>query len=299
MALFKITDTSVKKITLKKLDLEKNLQKLFETNLQEILGITFLAHEYPTSFGGRIDTLGIDNDGSPCIIEYKKGQNDSVINQGLSYLYWLMDHKAEFERLTTQRIEWDSPRVICIAENYNKFDRDTADFLPINIELFKYSLYDGNMLYLEPVSNQKVNVSLSAVVKKSKNTKEKNVRLQKTYTLQDYLTSHSEEMKDLFLRLREKILAIDEEIREEPKKLVVAYKLSTNFVDLEMRSKDVKVFLNVKSGQLHDPKNLARDLTKPQPVGHWGTGDYEMKVHREDEIEDVFSLIMQSYHLNK
>ncbi len=72
MALFKINGSAIKKLTAKELDLEKHLQELFENNLEEILNIVFLAHEYSTSFGGRIDSLGIDKNGSPCIIEYKK-----------------------------------------------------------------------------------------------------------------------------------------------------------------------------------------------------------------------------------
>ena len=136
MALFKINNSTVKKLVARDLDLERNLQGIFESNLEEILNIVFLAHEYSTSFGGRIDTLGIDKNGSPCIIEYKKNQNDNVINQGLSYLRWLLDHKADFDILCQDKkagieIDWDSPRVICIAESYNKFDLDTADILPI------------------------------------------------------------------------------------------------------------------------------------------------------------------------
>lgn len=69
MALFKINGSTVKKITAKDLDLEKNLQGLFESNLEEILNIVFLAHEYSTGWGGRMDTLGIDKNGSPCIEE--------------------------------------------------------------------------------------------------------------------------------------------------------------------------------------------------------------------------------------
>jgi len=99
MALFKINNSTVKKLVARDLDLECNLQVIFETNLEEILNIIFLAHEYSTSFGGRIDTLGIDKNGSPCIIEYKKNQNDNVINQGLSYLKWLLDHKEKLEIL--------------------------------------------------------------------------------------------------------------------------------------------------------------------------------------------------------
>lgn len=304
MALFKINGTAVKKITAKDLDLEKNLQSLFEANLDELLNIGFLAHEYSTSSGGRLDTLGIDKDGAPCIIEYKKNQNDNVINQGLSYLYWLLDHKAEFEKLCTDKklsvpIDWDSPRVICIAESYNKFDLDTVNILPINVELWRYRIYDENILFLEPENFQKVKVSTSGIVRRAKQEKERASVLQKNYTVEDHTKKTTDEVKDLFLKVREYILAIDEAIKEEPKKLYIAYKLTTNFVDIEVRSKDLKIFLNVESGKLSDPLGLARDLTKPKPTGHWGNGDYEVKLESENNLDAVFALIKQSYDLNK
>lgn len=328
MALFKITGSAVRKLAAKDIDLEKHLQALFESNLDELLNIVFLAHEYPTSFGGRIDTLGIDKGGSPCIIEYKRGQNDSVINQGLSYLRWLLDHKADFEKLVsesphlqleevvaeqdlrngeavpvmrkrTQAIDWDSPRVICIAESYNKFDLDTADFLPITVELFRYRIYDDNILYLEPENYQKVKVSTSGIIKKSKQGKEKQERLQKTYTVDEHLSKKNKETVRLFQALREKILAIDETIKEEAMKFYVAYKLATNFVDIVVYQYGLKIYLNVKSGQLNDPQHLARDLAKPQPIGHYGNGDYEVKLENIADIEAVFALIKQSYDLNK
>lgn len=304
MALFKINGSAVKKITAKELDLEKNLQMLFEANLNELLNITFLAHEYPTSFGGRIDTLGIDNDGAPCIIEYKKNQNENVINQGLSYLYWLLDHKADFEKICKDKniatsIDWDSPRVICVAESYNKFDLDTVNILPINVELWRYRIYDQDILFLEPENFQKVKISTSGIVKKAKQEKGRHEILQKVYTIDDHTKKANENVQALFLKLREEILSIDESIKEEPKKLYIAYKLTTNFVDVEVRSKDLKIFLNVESGKLHDPGGLARDLTKPKPTGHWGNGDYDVKLENEEDIQKVLPLIKQSYDLNK
>ncbi len=304
MALFKITNLKVKKLIAHDLDLERNLQKIFESNLEEILNITFLASEYSTSFGGRIDTLGIDKNGSPCIIEYKKSQNDNVINQGLSYLRWLLDHKADFEILCQNKnldieIDWDSPRVICIAENYNKFDLDTADILPINVELLRYRIYEENILYIEPENYQKVRIPTSRMIKKIRQEKEKNERLQKTYSLDDHLKGFNERVINLFQSLREKILSIDENIIEEPKAKYIAYKTSTNFTDIHLQQSGIKVYLNVKSGQLNDPHSLARDLTKPKPIGHWGNGDYEVKLEKESDLEAVFSLIKQSYDLNK
>lgn len=324
MALFRINGSSVKKIIAKDLDLEKNLQDLFESNLEEILNITFLAHEYSTSFGGRIDTLGIDKNGSPCIIEYKKSQNDNVINQGLSYLRWLLDHKADFEKLVDQhfvaiynsptvtfngqivgkiQIDWDLPRVICIAESYNRFDLDTADILPINIELLRYRIYDENILYVEPENYQKVKISTSGIVQKAKKEKEGQEKLQKTYSVDDHLKKSDEKIKSLFLKLREKLTSLDERIKEEPKKLYIAYKLATNFVDVAIiygaTVQYIKLWLNVKSGQLKDSDGLARDLRKPKPIGHWGNGDYEVKLENENQLDGVFELIKQSYNLNK
>lgn len=304
MALFKINNLSVKKLVARDLDLERKLQELFEANLEEILNIVFLAHEYSTSFGGRIDSLGIDKNGSPCIIEYKKNQNDNVINQGLSYLRWILDHKADFEILCQNKkvdieIDWDSPRVICIAESYNKFDLDTADILPINIELLRYRIYDENILYLEPENYQKVRISTSSIVRKAKQAKEKIERLQKKYFVDDHLSGIDKQTVDLFQTLREKILSLDENIIEQAKAKYIAYKTSTNFTDIVIKQYGLKIFLNVKSGQLNDPQSLARDLTKPKHIGHWGNGDYEVKLEKESELEAIFALIKQSYDLNK
>lgn len=94
--------------------LEKALQTQFETNLDTLLGVRFLASEYATTHGGRMDTLGIDENGYPVIIEYKRDRSENVINQGLFYLDWLMDHRGDFEILVRDhygkeaagQIEW-------------------------------------------------------------------------------------------------------------------------------------------------------------------------------------------------
>jgi len=304
MALFKINGSIVKKIITKDLDLEKNLQFLFEKNLDELLNIVFIAHEYSTSFGGRIDSLGIDRNGSPCIIEYKKNQNDNVINQGLSYLRWLLDHKADFEILCQNikiniEIDWNSPRVICIAESYSKFDLDTADILPINIELLRYRIYEENILYLEPENYQKIKISTSGIVRKGKKQKTKEIQLQKVYSLNDHLLGINKEILDLFQVLREKILLLDQNIIEEVKAKYIAYKISTNFVDIVIMQRSLKIFLNIKSGQLVDLCGIARDLTKPKSIGHWGNGDYEIKIETKQNMDVIMDMIKQSYNLNK
>ncbi len=303
MALYKIKKNVVTKLETTPVDKEKNIQKLFENNLDTILNITFLTSEHTTSFGGRIDTLGIDKNGAPVIIEYKKQQKNNVINQGLSYLKWLLDHKAEFEMLCRNKniktsVDWTSPRVICIAESFNKFDLDTVEILPIKIELLKYRVYEEEILYVESESQKTVRINTSKIFNKYKKRKQPS-GLQKEYTIKTHLNKASSAIKELFLYLREKILALDEAIIEEPKAKYIAYKLTTNFVDLVIQKNSIKVFLNVPSGKLKDPYNLTRDLTKPKAIGHWGNGDYEAIIKTKEKVEELFELIKQSYNYNK
>ena len=304
MALFKIKNVSVDKLSTIDSDKEKNIQVLFEKNLQAILNVDFLATEYSTSFGGRIDTLGIDKNGSPVIIEYKRNQNDNVINQGLSYLRWLLDHKADFDILCRNNkikinIDWNSPRVICVAESYNKFDLDTVEILPLKIELLRYRIYEDGILLVESESQRTVKISTAKIFEKNKNERRTIAKLQKDYTVESHLQMASKEIKELFLALKEKIMSLDNSIVEEAKAKYIAYKLTTNFVDIVIQKKAIKGFLNVPSGKLNDQFNIARDLTKPKPTGHWGNGDYEVLIKNKDELNKLFELIRQSYLFNK
>ncbi|MDD9868779.1 MAG: DUF5655 domain-containing protein [Gammaproteobacteria bacterium] len=301
MPLFSINNGNVKKIPPIKVGREKDIQKIFEENLSEILDITFLASEYSTS-GGRIDSLGIDNGGSPVIIEYKRSQNHSIINQGLSYLRWLLDHKADFEMLVQKakvnlEIDWDSPRVICVAGSYNKFDLDTVDLLPINIELLKFRIYQNDTLLVDPETQQKTYIPKSKVFDKGK--KEKAIKEEVHYALEDHFRGEKPKAKKIFEEINEKIVALDESIIVEPKAKYIAYKLATNFVDIVIKQYGLKIYLNVPSGQLDDPHGIARNLTKPKEIKHWGNGDYEVKLEKEEEVDEVFELIKQSYTYNK
>ncbi len=218
MALFKIKNSNVTKLSTIDLEKEKSIQTLFEQNLLTILNVNFLATEYSTGWGGRIDTLGIDKSGSPVIIEYKRNQNDNVINQGLSYLRWLLDHKADFEILCRNNkisieIDWTSTSVICVAESYNKFDLDTVEILPIKIELLRYRIYEDNILMVESESQKAIKISTREIFDKRDKSlkmveagkKAWQTRLQKDYTLDIHLQVASKEIKELFIQLKEMI----------------------------------------------------------------------------------------------
>jgi len=119
LKLFRIGTGGAQAIQGTSVAIEKTLQTLIETHLETFLGVRLLTTEYVTGSDhkGRIDTLGIDENNSPVIIEYKRAMNENVINQGLFYLNWLMNHQKDFAWLVLKRfgveaadsIDWNAP----------------------------------------------------------------------------------------------------------------------------------------------------------------------------------------------
>ncbi len=66
---------------------------LIERNMETFFGVRFLKSECVIT-DGRIDSIGLDENNCPVILEYKRSMNENVINQGLFYLDWLLDHQG-------------------------------------------------------------------------------------------------------------------------------------------------------------------------------------------------------------
>jgi len=290
MAIFQLIKNKLTKLEATKFKSEKQLQNLLEKNLEEILGVTFLATEFETTNGGRIDSLGLDENNAPVIIEYKESEKDNVINQGLFYMDWLIDHKGDFEMLIRQKIgkvkeiNWDEPRLILIAQSFNEYDKYAVNRISENIELWKYNIYKENIMHIERINLTKK--------EKDKKQKESTKVVFKEYTLNHHLKDKNKEIKALFKRIQEEITAIDEQIQERYKKYYVAYTLDKNFCEIVVQANGLKIYLDIEKSKLNDPKKMAKDCSVK---GHWATGDCEVKVTSEDEIKYVRGLIKQSY----
>lgn len=272
---------------------EKEIQNLIERNLLEVLDMHFLATEYTTN-GGRIDTLAVDRNGAPVIIEYKRNKNDNIINQGLSYLRWLQAQKIEFfqmlilkkfgdEFLKSFIIDWKNPRVICIAESYNKFDIDTVEVIPMRIELFKYRYYDNGIFSLEPIN-------VNEQIQKSNNDLTTNAESELlNLNLDSHLIKANENIKDLFKDLRSKIFELDENIIEKITTLYVAYRLAKNFVEIHIAKNHLKIHL--RPIDYNDPENLVEKISDKY---QW-TMDRRIYLKNEESMDYVFNIIEQSY----
>lgn len=278
------------------MELEKPLQKYIENNLPTLLGITFLATEYTTgkTHGGRIDTIGIDENGCPAILEYKRTINENVINQGLFYLDWLLDHKGEFELLVQKKIgpqwqdkiDWSNPRLLCIAGDFTKYDLHAIQQINRNIELIKYRKFENNLLLLELV-----NVTSSTQTPQLIPSSDKKKGSWKTVS--EILDSADEETKERYDRLRSYIESLGDDVTVKVLKYYIAFKRLKNFVCLLISVKgEFVIWLKVDPTTVPLIKGFTRDVTN---IGHYGTGDLEVIVKNNADLERAKELIRKSY----
>ncbi len=299
MPIFKISGTKLKKLNSLPLDKEKNLQALVEANLIEVLDLLFLATEYTTTFGGRIDTLAVDTNGSPVIIEYKRNKNDNVINQSLSYLKWLKSQKPGFfEKLMIDKLgkdnadkiklDWHNPRVICVAENYSKFDIDTAEVVPLRIELMKYRYYEDSIFALESVNvpeTAATHLPMAVDTGGAKSSQDSD----NGNSLDSLLAKASTDIKEMFADLRERIVAIDDSITENPTGSYVGYRMGNNFAEIHIGKNQLKIHL--RPIDFVDPKGSVEKI----PDGYNWTMDRRVYLKSASELDYVVGLIEQSY----
>lgn len=299
--LFRIGQGSVFELSGTTDTIEKSLQTLFEKNLEALLGVRFLSSEFTTSTGARIDTLGLDENGCPVILEYKRAQNENVINQGLFYLDWLMDHRKDFQWLVLEKlgkkdaeaVDWSAPRLICIAGDFNKYDDHAVKQMQRNIELIRYRRFGADLLMLDLVAATSVKGAF--VEKKFSAGGEPGTASGNKYkTIGTVIEELDPGMRDRYEALRSYLLALGDDVQETTLRFYIAFKRIKNFACIEFRPTTgrINVFVKVDPTTVTLEPGFTRDVSN---LGHFGTGDLEIALAKPEDLEKAMPLIKQSY----
>ncbi len=296
--LFQILNHTASEIHGSASPLEKALQIFIESNLEVLLGIRFLATEYSTgkTHSGRIDTLGLDENHCPVILEYKRTSSENVINQGLYYLDWLMDHQAEFKLMVldrfgkdaADRIDWSAPRLLCIAADFTKFDSHAVQQINRNIELIRYRRFGEDLLLFELVNAVSEKTSTmpdtAGSVPSRKEGKDKPVS--------DWLKNLPQQLEPVFNELNTLLLSYGDEVQRKDMKLYIAYKRIRNFATVVFQQKRLVLYLHLNPNWIPNSNGLLRDVSN---VGHWGTGNAEITLTSLADLEKAKPYIEAAY----
>lgn len=284
----------VKECTSSEVVLEKELQTLIEQNMETFFGVRFLKSEYAIT-NGRMDSIGIDENNSPVIFEYKRSQNENVINQGLFYLDWLLDHKADFKLLVIDKlgreaadsIDWSVPCVICVAHDFTKYDMHAVNQMQRNIKLVSYRRYDNGLLLLEHLNTP----TIKPIMENGEDDNGIKNNTQKTHM--EKLAAISENMKNLYYSICSFIESLGDDIVSNQLKLYLAYKKVQNMVCIEIYNKQIILFLKLNPEAVELEKGFTRDM---RSIGHYGTGDLQITIKNAADFEKAKPLLERVYN---
>jgi predicted transport protein len=311
LKLFRIDGGRASELTSRSFAFERNLQKLIEENMETTFGVKYLASEYTTGkvHRGRIDSLGLDENGSPVIFEYKRTSNENVINQGLFYLDWLMDHRGEFQILvasklgaaTADSIDWSAPRLICVANDFTRYDEYAVRQIDRNVELVRYRDFGSDLLAIELVTS--VSTETTASTRKSPagvpapaaGVPGKKTSRSKTVT--ELLAQADPELAALYEKFETFALSLGDDVVKNERSLYFAFRRLKNFACVEVHptSKNLLVYLKLAPESVELLEGFSRDVSK---IGHFGTGDLELRISTQANWPLVEELTRQAYAAN-
>ncbi|WP_217549993.1 DUF5655 domain-containing protein [Streptomyces sp. GbtcB6] len=271
-------------------EVEADVQGLVEAHMETLLGVRFLASEYSTGpvHGGRIDSLGLDENGSPVIVEYKRGVDAGVINQGLFYLAWLMDHRAEFERLVRGRLGvtaasqvlWSGPRLICIAGDFTRYDVHAVREHRRSIDMVRYRLFGSDLLGLESVASASGGMQAAR-------------RVRRQAAARTAAGAAGASIVELASAVDEVLLSLGDRVNRVPRKQYTAFQRLRNFACVCPPQKTkLLVYLKVDPKDVDLVPGFTRDVSG---LGHHGTGDLEVQLRTPRDVERAQDLFRASY----
>lgn len=290
------TSSGVAELPSSSVVLEKELQILIEQNMPAFFGVTFLKSEYAIT-NGRIDSLGLDENNCPVIFEYKRSINENVINQGLFYLDWLLDHKADFKLLVMEQlgnekannIDWTIPCVICIASDFTKFDEHAVNQMQRNIKLVRYKKFGAGLILFEHLNAPKINPILD-ITDVTGYTK---VGADKTFLQQ--LEGAPSNLKNIYETMKGYILSLGDDVTENQLKLYVAFKKIKNIICAEINPSRILLHLRLNPAEINLEKDFTRDMRN---IGHFGTGDLQITIKSVEDFEKAKEFIIKVYNDN-
>jgi predicted transport protein len=302
MKLFALKDKKLKIISTIPFKLEKEIQEIVQNNLKNLFELKLVKSEC-TIKNFRIDTLGFDEETrSFVVIEYKRDKNYSVIDQGYTYMSLMLNNKSDFileynencgKNLKRDDVDWSQSRVIFISPNFTEYQKHSINFKDVPFEIWEIKRYENGLIGFTQHKTTS-NESVSTISTIENTMVEKVSREVKVYTEEYHFkrnVNRDERVIDLYNSLKERILNLGE-VEIIPRKEYIGYRRKRPFTDVIFYTGHLNLMINLKSGELDDPKGLSKDISKQ---GHWGNGDYIVRVDYDTDLDYVMFLIKQSY----
>jgi len=294
--------------------LEKDIQQVVESNLVEIFNLQFVASEL-TVEKFRVDTLAFDEESNSfVIIEYKKGNSYSVVDQGYSYLSVMLNNKADFileynerldQSLRRDDVDWSASRVIFISPSFNAYQKNSVNFRDIPFELWEIRRFEGGVISLtRHQASSSEDINLIADTNPESPIKQVSSEV-KVYKEEDHTSSASAAALDVYQALQEELSGWDDVTCTAMKYYVGFKKGNSLFAAVRIFKNHLSI--DFSRGQISpdgqksknfftidDPKEMLEAKSWTHKNGRMGNS-YVMKLSKASDLEYAKYLIKQKY----
>lgn len=314
MILFNDKKGSLNEVEIKPFQKEFEIQKLVEENSETIFQLDFITTEF-TVGDYRVDSLCFDQENNSfVIIEYKKGNSYSVIDQGYTYLQLLLNNKSDFVLVLSQylnkvlkinEINWTGSKIIFVSQSFNSYQKDSVNFKNLPFELWEIKRYSNNSV----IFNKHTSTSKESIDSLSSNSNKSLVsNVNKEVKVVDeevHLSKTSSELKEVWEELKNRITEL------EGVELVV----KNNYINWVYLGKNICYFIFRKSSieleisrgnvntdgsksknyfNVDDPKEISKEYSWTWKNGVQGTV-YKISIKKNSDIDYLMFLIKQKY----
>lgn len=302
MPIYKQNANKLVPVREKRIDLEKTVQGLVETNLEDVFGLQFVTTEFALN-NLRIDTLAFDIETNAfVIIEYKRDKSFSVIDQGYAYLALMLNNKADFvleynerckKNLRKDDIDWSQSRVIFVAQSFTKYQQEAMGFQDLPIELWEVRQYENDLILFNELRASEKSESIKTVAKgHNADVVAKEI---KQYRVEDHFKSQWDKAKTLYELISQRILELDSTLETHPVKAYIGFSIQgKNVVLIKTRQSKLRLeLLRTRPEDLKDPEKNVRYMDKSFERYNQYVSLFD--IENEDDIDYAMMLIKQVY----
>jgi predicted transport protein len=192
-----------------------------------------------------------------------------------------------------QTVDWNNPRLLCIASDFTRYDEHAVQQINRNISLMRYKMFGSELMMLELVNATTSTTSAGGPGPGPKPSKGGGSNA----TATDLLAKSDARLADRFGVLKEYILSLGDDVQMKTLKLYFGFVRIKNFacVEIHPQVKKILVYLKLDPDSMTLEPGFTRDVRK---VGHFGTGDLEVTLLSDEDLERSKELIRKSYAAN-
>ena len=251
------------------------------------------------------------------IIEYKKGNSYSVIDQGYSYLSLMLNNKSEFiieynerlnKNLRRDDVDWTQSRIIFISQSFSSYQKNSVNFKNLPFELWEIKRFKNDTIVLsQQISNSKENIDTLGNV--DSNSVIENVTKEIQVVDEEYHTNKLDnETREKWNQFKERMCEL-ENVTLQVKKPYISFMGETknicfcnfrkNYISIELLRGNINTDGSKSKNffSLDDPKGISEEGSWEWKSGVKGNL-YKIKLNKITDLDYLMFLINQKIKIN-